>query len=857
MRSKVAASFVIAGLLLLATGIPPRMARAQQTPQRDWLTLDQFRSLLDQKVAVRTTYGLRDARAISDTEIGVVIGMSVTGVCRDPKSYRIVSFDDDRYAFKKFVNPVAAAATSHVEAKGPAGCPYSEFKRTLVTLKAPYPFKKGARYYVLARGQNGTMVTAAHSAQSFVYGADSEPRPYTTEADMAAMGLRRLKPVGPQQIEAVFGPNFAPGAGDKPTGYALRINDAPVEPVRMGRFSRVDTYLPEGWPFKAIPEHEVFFELPQPLQDGDVVELKAEPDVTGAASEATLHFDSRKSYTDSVKVNQVGYLTLSPVKWAYLGRWMGSMGALSFRQAPAEFWVCNAEDGQVVWRGRPQLRHQAGNFNEGVYKKDLSGENVYVLDFTPFQTPGNYFIAVPGVGRSFEFRIADDVYNEAFQAVAHGVFIQRCGIELKPPYSNWRRIACHKKGIQPTTIKRGGDIGAFPKNIDPSRPTIMAYGGHHDAGDYNPRSHIDVAQVLMDVYEMAPDKFYDGQLNIPEQGDGIPDVINEAAWALQLWQMLQDKDGGLPGGTESNGDPNFIQTAEMDTLGDYAYAKDTSATFIFAGAAAQAARIYKGLGKQAEANTFLQQARGAYQWATRHNPQGAKNNWAYAAAQLLHTTGEARFQNDFRRACVWSANPNAQADDATNLAAWAYACCPTPPADPQLRQAVRRAIVNEADGFIRNARTMGYAFIRHPYAPINWGTGAYENYVAPVIKAWLMTGQPEYLAWVVHTCDNTLGANPLNKSWVVDLGERTVRAPLHNSRYGSSGEVAPGLECEGPWNKPSGYRVEETYYPKFSNSFPLLYNHVDCHFAIGMDEGVVRTQANTMAAFAFMLPTRK
>ena len=43
----------------------------------------------------------------------------------------------------------------------------------------------------------------------------------------------------------------------------------------------------------------------------------------------------------------------------------------------------------------------------------------------------------------------------------------------------------------------------------------------------------------------------------------------------------------------------------------------------------------------------------------------------------------------------------------------------------------------------------------------------------------------------MRTCDNTLGANPLNRSYIVGLGTRTVRAPLHNSRYSHLGEVVP------------------------------------------------------------------
>ncbi len=718
--------------------------------------------------------------------------------------------------------------------------------------------------------------------------------------------------------------------------------------------------------------------------------------------------------SNSIKVNQVGYLTDSPVKLAYLGRWLGSFpekaaaaeprdgrtddsvaqafwdqlhqpkaqpekpdrnataspasaaGALAFNEPP-EFRICREGDLSVVFRGKARLVHRSGEMNEGYYKVDHSGENVYVLDFTSFTTPGRYFVTVPQVGRSLPFEIGDNVYKKAFEVQAYGVFAQRCGIELGPPYSEWRRIACHKTGLTLTTqlhdepheiqkdlprkvVRRALDAKPDPKldklNRDPAlvayypldgnfkdasgnghdltpaspaqrfspdkeilpgnnrviradpggtrqrgnrqghsrrrpqrlydvrlvqegrgrrfpwhavrlrqrrvgqaahdrdgrlgspllqrgqhQPThaaradqrrrlasrgaggragiakppraslyvdgrlacsaeagtetaadfslgtitgkgsanaffddfrlyrralsprssacwrrrgrprrpwcISAYGGHHDAGDYNPRSHLDVAQTLMDAYEMAPRKFYDGQLNIPEKGNGIPDILDEAHWALRLWLDLQDKDGGVYHGTESAGDPNFIETVELDHMGDYAYAKDAAASYGLAGATAQASRLWRSLGKTQEAEDLLARARRAYAWAENHPPQaktpqqyasGYLGPKAYAAAQLLHTTEEARFNKDFLDVCVWSRKPDAEIDVYAqydqSLAAWAYVNCPAAAADAHVQQSVRRAILARADMFIRECQTMAYGFIRHPMAPINWGTGA-------------------------------------------------------------------------------------------------------------------------------------
>jgi len=282
---------------------------------------------------------------------------------------------------------------------------------------------------------------------------------------------------------------------------------------------------------------------------------------------------------------------------------------------------------------------------------------------------------------------------------------------------------------------------------------------------------------------------------------------------------------------------------------------------------AQASRLWRANGRAAEAVDFLARARRAYGWAEA-NPLPAKDRKqygyhflgprVYAAAQMLAATGERKFDEDFSKDCAWSKDPEADIESYEHYdmsdAAWAYASCPPGFATPALQEKVRRAIIRRADLCIRHSSTMAYGFIRHPWAPINWGTGAYENWLLPVVQAHELTGEPKYLSWIIRTCDNTLGANPLNRSYVVGAGERTVRAPLHNSRYGISGEVVDGQQVEGPVQSGDGYAVRETAYPRIREDFACLHTFVDVHFAIVMDEGVVSSQAKSMAVFGLLLP---
>ncbi len=984
---------------------------------------------------------------------------------------------------------------------------------------------------------------------------------------LTALGLRGLDSVGNGIIRLEFGPTFFCQEGYRLKHYRVTVNGEPVTLKAMGRRSQVDLYRPVGWPYSVIMQHEVFLRMDRVLAEGDRLRVEVDPAVVSGANAAEIVFSDKLSFSSAVKVNQVGYIT-SAAKSAKIGRWLGSFpdelavmaasgeterfrdisaediffggskgkeddkkesagkdepkknsktesvnsGTASAAEyeyaksslrydAPPPFEIRDARTDAVVFSGQSTLLNP-GNRSEG--RAQYSGENVYEIDFTSFKTPGRYYIAVPGTGRSFEFSIASDVYDEAFQAASYGVFAQRCGIALEPPYSDWRRIACHDRGIQLTlqnkidgnehidvkkalfeknpspdaavrpavyagpgliayfpfngtasnsvaggmalspmngveqsfkvlpnliwdgesnrvfetksgrdngwtgklecdrekglTINfwlrrtdapkgsqfdgevlalRSGRTSAFRMNCvwgipnywfggnsfysgsrfgddlwhnhtvvfepDPGSGTwacrvyldgkmvanktssakslpgnelvlgaitnkgaegcyfdelriynrvlspneiarlaerieavvpkrIQASGGHHDAGDYNPRSHIDVAQVLMDAYEVAPKKFYDGQLNIPEKDNGIPDILDEALWALKLWIGLQDEDGGVYGGTESDGDPNFFQTVELDPKGDFAFAKDSRGSLLFAGAMAHASRLLQSVGKKETADDYLRRARRAYDWGVAHKPQTNSVKsfgsfytapLAYAAAQLFHTTGEAAYHEAFLDNTPWKMAPKAKMIDSNydlSLAAFAYAAVPPSKADVTVHSNVVRAICDEADMYISGSNKAPYRFVRHPNAPINWGTGAYEHFLSVVWHAWAFTDNTmkvkTYREAMIRTADNTLGCNPLNLSWIVGVGSNSVHAPLHNSRFNPTGFSVRGMQVQGPDNKGREYNYADTLFPKRDNT-PPLYCFIDSIFAIGMDEGTVISQAETMAAFGLLLPDRK
>src|SRR5690606_4601775 len=118
----------------------------------------------------------------------------------------------------------------------------------------------------------------------------------------------------------------------------------------------------------------------------------------------------------------------------------------------------------------------------------------------------------------------------------------------------------------------------------PAGTVISAPRGWYDAGDYNKyivNSGIST-WTLLAALEHFPTFWRQRDVNIPESGDAVPDLLDEARWNL-LWMLdMQDPaDGGVYhklttlrfGGMEM---------PERDTARRYVVQKTTAATLDFA-----------------------------------------------------------------------------------------------------------------------------------------------------------------------------------------------------------------------------------------------------------------------------------
>ena len=120
------------------------------------------------------------------------------------------------------------------------------------------------------------------------------------------------------------------------------------------------------------------------------------------------------------------------------------------------------------------------------------------------------------------------------------------------------------------------------------------HGGWFDAGDLNKYVPY-LESTLFDLfwaYELNPGVFGD-DTNIPESGNGVPDLLDELKWELDWLLRMQDDDGGVFNRVAGRSFDNGPDPPQADTQPRFYSAKTTWATATAAASFAHAARVYE------------------------------------------------------------------------------------------------------------------------------------------------------------------------------------------------------------------------------------------------------------------------
>lgn len=561
------------------------------------------------------------------------------------------------------------------------------------------------------------------------------------------------------------------------------------------------------FPQNILFHHAFYLKLDAPLKAGKTHTVKVSGLKAPMTSEMKVVFDPKTSETRVIKVNQVAYSARSAKRYAYLGWWAGDMGAVDYTGFK-QFEVVDEASGKVVTNGVPVLRAELD---------ERSGEQVWALDVSGVTAGPAYHVHVPGLGRSATFAVGASGLHELYYHTMRVFFHQRCGQELKAPYSDFPREACHLKVYESGYMVGNPDY--LPK---PNEAVREFHGCYHDAADNDCFTyHLRATAQVLSAYEQYPAAFKDKDLNLPESGNGIPDVLDESWWAVEFYSKNQQADGGVLKGRGN--DQDEIYAWERTHKGRPAFGNFPPTAMScteYAAVAAQLSRLLKPYdSKRAEA--LVKSADRAVAWADQHPDNPPDQSEAifhfWAVSELFRTTGEKRYNDEVLRLAANGAYKKYHwgLGQFVPIFQWAYATCEQPGTDPALRKLLRDSITNSAGYVVRGTEENKYRF-GHGKAELSWGNGNGGGHYADVcLRAYWLTGDAAYLTAASLNADFQLGANPLSKTFISGMGVRHPMQPQINrslykepqktgdtvkgiTAYGLGGATPPGFPARVP-----------------------------------------------------------
>jgi endoglucanase len=203
--------------------------------------------------------------------------------------------------------------------------------------------------------------------------------------------------------------------------------------------------------------------------------------------------------------------------------------------AGPKYQVRKAGDGSIALAGAP-ARWRNGEVDAG------SGDAGWWYDFSALAAEGTYFIYdEQQKARSATFRIAPAVYAPVLKAAMRTFFYQRSGFAKRAPFAE----ACWTD--EASYIGAGQDLEA--RDVTDRTNAAKArnlFGGWFDAGDTNKYVTFASAPVhqLLSAYQETPTVFTD-DFNIPESGNGVPDLLDEVKWEIDWLKRMQFDNGGV------------------------------------------------------------------------------------------------------------------------------------------------------------------------------------------------------------------------------------------------------------------------------------------------------------------------
>jgi len=484
-----------------------------------------------------------------------------------------------------------------------------------------------------------------------------------------------------------------------------------------------------------------------------------------------------KAADSHVRINSIGFVP-------------NGVKGFTCAQSATTFEVRNASNGTVVFNG---------NLGSAINATD-SGETVYKGDFSSFTTPGTYYVNVPGVGRSVNFTIADDVYNNPFIVAMRAMYLWRCGTAVSLTYNGdtFSHAACHMNDAYLDYVGGGHNIRD-------------GKGGWHDAGDYN--KYIVNAGITVGMMFMAWEHFpaiRNISWGLPDTATGYPDFLKEMKWEIDwvLKMAYSDGSGRVSGKLSALNFCAFIMP-EAETAARYFTDWGSAATADYVAMLAMAARIFRPY-DQAYADTCINAAWVSYNFllantANKNPDYSAFSTGGYgttdtddrlwAAAEMWATTGSTTAHQDFTtRANAYSDKTDADFDwgNVKNLGMYTYLLCTRTGKVAAIYDDIRNDLLADANNLLTYRNNHGYArMLGTNGTNYYWGCNGSVARQAMLLQiANMVSPNQEYVNACLDILGYLFGRNMHRRSYVTGLGTNPPMYP-HDRRSGADGITNP------------------------------------------------------------------
>lgn len=322
-------------------------------------------------------------------------------------------------------------------------------------------------------------------------------------------------------------------------------------------------------------------------------------------------FANAQTLSDFIVVDQFGYLPEAPKVAVIKNPNQGFDAHLSFTPG-GNYALVDAKTGNQVFTG--SLVSWKGGATDA-----SSGDQAWWFDFSEVTETGKYYVLDNDRQvRSFEFQISPAVYNEVLKHAVRTFFYQRVGFAKNAPFAEqgWIDGASHVGNLQDKQAR------VYNSRTDASTEKDLS-GGWYDAGDFNKYTNwtADYVIAMMFAYIENPQTWTD-DYNIPESGNGNPDLLDEAKWGLDHLIRMQNDDGSVLSivGLGHASPPSAATAQSLYGLAN------TSATLTTAAAFALSSPIYRSIGMEEYADELLVKAMKAWDWADANPNVIFRNN---------------------------------------------------------------------------------------------------------------------------------------------------------------------------------------------------------------------------------------